>query len=143
MDNAIEVPFEYEDLLQPQESRTYGIDYRHKRISGYVEDKEAVMQAIWKVLSTRRFAHLIYDDQYGLDVMNRINVGLTQQYLDSDVPKMVEEALLTDDRITGVDSFIYAILPPGDCVSMEFTAYTIYGDIEVKGVIRDGGFEYW
>lgn len=143
MDNAIEVPFEYEDLLQTQESRTYAMDFRHKRISGFIEDKEAIMQAIWKILSTRRFVHLIYDDQYGLDVMNRINVGLTQQYLDSDVPKMVEEALLADDRITGVDNFSYEIIPPGDSVQMEFTAYTIYGDVEVKGVIRDGSFEYW
>lgn len=142
MDNAIEVPFEYDDLLRPQESRTYAMDLRHMRISGYVDSKEAVMQAIWKVLSTRRFVHLIYNDQYGLDVMNRINVGLTKQYLDSDVPKMVEEALLTDDRITGVGQFNYEVYS-GDGVMMEFVTYTIYGDIEVKGVIRDGGFEYW
>lgn len=137
MDNAIEVTFEYEDLLQPQITRTYAMDFQHKRISGYIDDKEAVMQAIWKILSTRRFVHLIYDDQYGLDVMNRINSGLTTQYLDIDVPKMVEEALLVDERITGIDGFSYEIIS-GDSVRMSFTAYTIYGDVEIKGVIRDG-----
>lgn len=139
MDNAINVPFEYEDLLRPQETRTYAMDFRHKRIAGYVDGKEAVMQAIWKILSTRRFAHLIYDDQYGIDVMNKIGVsGLTKQYLDSDVPKMVAEALLADERIVGVDNFTYEIIG-SDGVHMEFTAFTIYGNLEFKGVIRDGG----
>lgn len=141
MDNAIEVPFSYDELLSLQETRTYAMDHRHKRIVGYVDDKEAAMQAIWKVLSTRRFAHLIYDDQYGNDLMNRINVGLTKQYLDTDVPKMIEEALLVDERITGIGNFSYEILS-GDSVRLEFTAYTIYGNIEMKGVIRDGGDQY-
>lgn len=138
MDNAISVPFEYDDLLKPQETRTYAMDFRHKRIVGFIDDKEAVMQAIWKMLSTRRFAHLLYDDQYGLDVLNRINVGLTKQYLDVDVPKMVEEALLSDERIVGVSNFRYEILS-SDSIHVEFTAITIYGDMKVKGVIRDGG----
>lgn len=139
MDNAINVPFDYEDLVRPQETRTYAMDFRHKRIAGFTDGKEAAMQAIWKILSTQRFAHLIYDDQYGCDIMNKIGAsGLTKQYLDSDVPKMVEEALLADERITGVADFRYEILSC-DSVHVEFTAYTIYGDLEVKGVIRDGG----
>lgn len=138
MDNAIAVPFEYDDLLRPQETRTYAMDFRHKRIAGFIDDKEAVMQAIWKILSTRRFAHLLYDDQYGLDVLNRINVGLTKQYLDADVPKMVEEALLSDERVVGVSDFRYEILS-SDSIHVEFAAITIYGDMQVKGVIRDGG----
>lgn len=141
MDNAIDVPFEYGDLLQPQETRTYAMDFRHKRIAGFTDDKEAVMQAIWKILSTRRFVHLLYDDQYGLDVLNKINVGLTKQYLDSDVPEMVEEALLADERIAGVSDFRYEILS-SDSVHVEFTASTVYGDMQVKGVIRDGSYKY-
>lgn len=140
MDNAIVVPFEYDDFLQSQETRTYAMDIRHKRIIGFVNGKEAVLQAIWKILSTVRFAHLIYDDQYGFDLMNRINVGLTKEYLDSDIPKMAEEALLADERISGVNDFSCEV--SGDVAHIKFTAHTIYGDIDVKGVIRDGGFEY-
>lgn len=140
MDNAIKVPFEYSDLLEPQETRTYAMDFANKRIIGHVDGKEAVMQSIRKILSTRRFAHLIYNDQYGFDVMNRISVGLTEQYLDSDIPQMTEEALMTDDRITGIGNFVYDIT--GDNIYVEFTAYTIYGDVNVRGVIRDGSFEY-
>lgn len=141
MDNVISVPFEYEDLIQPQETRTYAMDFRHKRISGFVDEKEATMQAIWKILSTRRFVHLLYDDQYGLDVLNKMDTGLTKQYLDSDMPQMVEDALLADERITGVGEFRYEILS-GDSVHVEFTAYTIYGELPVKGVIMDGGYQY-
>lgn len=142
MDNAINVPFEYDDLEAQQETRTYAMDFKHKRIVGFVDDRAAVIQAIWKILSTRRFTHIIYDDQYGLDVLNRMNVGLTKQYLDSDIPKMVEEALLTDERITGIGDYSYEIISC-DSVQMNFTAYTIYGDIVMKGVIKDGGYQYW
>lgn len=140
MDNAIKVPFEYSDLLEPQETRTYAMDFANKRIIGHIDGKEAVMQSIRKILSTRRFVHLIYNDQYGFDAMNRINVGLTDQYLDSDIPQMTEEALMADDRITGIGNFIYEAA--GDAIHIEFTAYTIYGDVEMKGVIQDGKFEY-
>lgn len=138
MDNAISVTFEYDDLLKPQETRTYAMDFRHKRIVGFIDDNEAVMQAIWKILSTRRFVFLIYDDQYGLDVLNRINVGLTKKYLNSDIPQMIEEALLSDERVVGVSDFRYEILS-SDSIHVEFIAVTIYGDMQVKGVIRDGG----
>lgn len=141
MDNAIIVPFEYGDLLQPQENRTYAMDFRHKRISGFIDGKEAVIQAIWKALSTRRFVHLLYDDQYGFDILNKMDTGLTKQYLDSDIPTMVEEALMVDERITGVGEFRYEILS-GDSVFVEFTAYTIYGGLPVKGVIKDGIYQY-
>lgn len=141
MDNAINVPFEYDDLIRPQETRTYAMDFRHKRIIGHTDDKDAVLQAIWKILSTRRFAHLLYDDQYGFDIMNKINSGLTRQYLDSDIPKMVEEALLVDERVIGISDFQYEIKDK-DSIYVEFIVSTIYGDERIKGVIRDSGYKY-
>lgn len=136
--SVIDIPFEEDDLQEEEVTYlTYKLDLDHRRIVGMVDGEEAVKQAIWKTLNTVRFAHLIYDDQYGCDIMNRINDSdLTPEYLESDIPAMVEEALLQDERILGISDLEYQILS-GDSVQISFTVDTIYGEIEAEGVIKD------
>ena len=139
LDEIVSVPFDEDDIDESnQVYRTYKMDFERKRIGGMIDGKEAVVQAIWKILSTTRFAHLIYDDQYGCDFFHKINdSGLTDDFLESDMPVMLEEALLYDERITGVSDFSYEIISH-DSVHVSFVASTIYGDIEIEGAIADG-----
>lgn len=138
-EQIVDTPFEEDDLEDGvQVYRTYKMDFSRKRIGGFVDGEEAVAQAIWKILSTTRFAHLIYDDQYGCDFFNKINdAGLTQDFIEADMPAMIEDALLYDERITGVSDFSYKILS-GDSIYVSFTAETIYGNLELEGVVKDG-----
>lgn len=118
--------------------RTYGMDHAHGRIRGMIDGEEACRQAIWKILSTRRFAYFLYDDQYGSDVFNKLgDVNLTPEYLESDIPAMIEDALSIDDRITGISDFKFDISGQ-DSVHVQFTANTIYGDMEIEGVLTNG-----
>lgn len=127
--------FDPENLDENVISRTYAMDHVTHRIKGFVDEKEAVMQSIWKILSTTRYANYIYSDNYGCDIRNRIyNSSLSDQYLDTDVPAMVEEALLQDDRITGVDDFEWE-RSESDGVYMSFVANTIYGDLNIEGEV--------
>lgn len=91
LDEIVSVPFDEDDIDESnQVYRTYKMDFERKRIGGMIDGKEAVVQAIWKILSTTRFAHLIYDDQYGCDFFNKINdSGLTDDFLESDMPVML------------------------------------------------------
>ena len=57
-----------EDETQP--SLTYALDAENGRIRGKVDGLEAVKQAVYLVLSTERFAHLIYSWNYGAAVDN-------------------------------------------------------------------------
>lgn len=137
-EEIISFPFEDNELEDgKQVYRTYRMDFQKKRIGGMVDGKEAVMQAIWKILSTVRFAHLIYDDQYGCDFFNKINDGFTSDYLDSDMPVMLEDALLSDERILGIADFSYEAVSY-DSIRISFVACTIYGDLQMEGVITDG-----
>ena len=137
--SVIDIPFESGELEETPVYRTYRMDMERKRIIGMTDREEAVLQAIWKILSTRRFAYLIYDDQYGSDVQNKMHdTGLTPEYLDSDIPAMVEEALTQDERITGISDFAYEILSK-DSVHVRFTAETIYGELQIEGVVGNGG----
>lgn len=118
--------------------RTYRLDHEHGRIRGMIDGEEAVRQAVWKILSTRRFAHFLYDDQYGSDLFNKLgDVDLTPEYLDADIPAMIEDALTCDDRITAVRDFTYDIVGE-DAVHIKFIADTIYGEMEMEGVLKNG-----
>ena len=127
---------DFEQLLPVY--RTYALDHEHGRIRGMIDGEEAVRQAIWKILSTRRFAYFLYDDQYGSDIFNKIgNVNLTPAYLEADIPAMIEDALSVDARVTGVSNFSFDITGL-DSVHIQFTANTIYGDMEIEGVLTNG-----
>lgn len=136
--SVIDIPFDTGELEESPVYRTYKMDMTEKRIVGMVDGEEAVLQAIWKILSTCRFAYLIYDDQYGSDIQNKIgDSDLTPEYLESDIPAMVEEALTQDERITGIADFSYEILSQ-DSVKLNFVAETIYGELDIEGVIGNG-----
>lgn len=133
---SLDLGFDPENLDEEPINRTYGIDLRTHRIKGYVDGKKAVMQAIWKILSTVRHANYIYSEEYGCDIMNRIyNSSLSEEYLNTDVPAMIEECLMQDDRITGVSDFSWE-RSGSDGVKMQFTAHTIYGDLPVESEVQ-------
>ena len=137
-EEIIVVPFDEDDLDDANAVyRTYRMDTRKKRIVGMVDGLEAAQQSIFKAMQTRRFAYQIYDDQYGCDIFNKIgNTDLTEDYLDSDIPAMVEDALLPDDMVDGVGEVEYEMVSH-DSVRITIYVKTIFGDIEMEGVIAD------
>lgn len=117
--------------------RTYRMDFKNKRIIGMVDGEEAAAQAIFKALQTKRFAYLIYDDQYGCDIFNKIgNTNLTQSYLEADIPSVIEDTFLNEEMVRGVDDVNFEILDNGG-VSIQLSISTIYGETEMEGVIED------
>ena len=113
------------------------MDFKNKRIIGMVDGVEAAAQAIFKALQTRRFAYLIYDDQYGCDVFNKIgNLNLTQSYLEADLPSMIEDTFLNEEMVRGINDLEFNIIS-GDSVAIQLAVSTIYGDATIEGVIED------
>ena len=137
-DELYEFPEEDEDEEETAIYRTYRMDFKNKRIIGMVDGIDAAAQAMFKALQTRRFAYLIYDDQYGCDVFNKIgNLNLTPAYLDTDIPVMIEDAFLNEETILGISDIEYEILD-GDSVNISFAVSTIFGDADFEGVINNG-----
>lgn len=117
--------------------RTYRMDFKNKRIIGMVDGVDAAAQAMFKALQTRRFAYLIYDDQYGCDIFNKIgNLNLTQSYLESDLPSMIEDTFLNEEMVRGINDLGFEIIS-GDSVAVRLAVSTIYGDAAIEGVIED------
>lgn len=109
-----------------QPSLTYKLDFNAGRVSGMVDGREAMEQSILLALSTERFAYDIFSPNYG----NELNAlaGGSPPLLYAQIEQVIREALLVDDRVTGVSSFAFG--RKRGVVTVGFTVSTIFGDIE-------------
>lgn len=70
------------------------------QIIGKVTDLEAIKQAIFHILSIERYAYIIYDDSYGVELQKYIGQDLS--YIEATIEETLKEALTQDDRIVNV-----------------------------------------
>lgn len=112
-----------------QTSRTYRIDFNTNRITGYIDDIEAVKQAIYKILQTDRFYYLIYSWDYGLEKENLF--GQSVDVLKSELERIITEALLIDERITEIMDFKLNMVDKRTAAA-EFTAVSIFGEVPIS-----------
>lgn len=86
-----------------QPTRTYKIDWDRKRVQGYTDGQEAMMQAVRKILQTDRFAYLIYSWSYGME-WNKI-IGQDLPVVRARMLPLLKGALLADSRIKELTNF--------------------------------------
>lgn len=115
---------EFEEQRQP--SYTYKLDIDRGRVKGMTDEADAMLQAIYLVLSVERYQYPIYSYKYGVELEDLI--GQPKDYVMSEVKRRITEALTQDDRINSVDSWEFDTTKKAVIVS--FTVHTIYGDVE-------------
>lgn len=108
-------------------SKDYAMILDRVIISGYNNGKEAMKQTIYKILNTERYQYIIYSWNYGIELLDLFGMPVT--YVCPEIERRVKEALMQDDRITGVDEFTFDLSKKG-VVHTFFTAHTIFGDIK-------------
>ncbi|MDU5598369.1 MAG: DUF2634 domain-containing protein [Lachnospiraceae bacterium] len=130
------LPLNDKDILQIDEStetsNTFFIDFEKGRISGFVDEREAVKQAIMLILNTERYKFLIYSWNYGIELEELI--GTHPDIVEDEVERLISEALLQDDRITAVYDFEFS--RNKDTLLVNFKVDSIYGDIDVETEVR-------
>ncbi|WP_211089600.1 DUF2634 domain-containing protein [Levilactobacillus tujiorum] len=96
----LDVEDETDDDLEEETlpSRTYLV--KNGRIQSMIDGREAMVQAIDKILRTERFVFPIYTEDYGND-FNEL-LGKDFDYAEVEVERMLEEAMYADDRVTDV-----------------------------------------
>ena len=113
-------------------SRTYKLNINENasdRIIGFVDKLEAVKQAVYHILMTERYAYLIYDDTYGVELEQYIGRGF--DYLQSTIEETLRDALLIDLRITNVVvTEINKI--SNDKAQIKFDVQSIYGNLQME-----------
>lgn len=105
-------------------SLTYKLGSR--RLGARIDGSQAVEQFIQKALSTVRSNYLIYDDSYGSDIQGLIKQSLPLGIIEVEVPRMIEDALIYDDRIEQVSNFV--ITQKGDALYVNFTVVLTNGE---------------
>lgn len=88
-----------------QPLKTYAIDFDNGVLGGTVDGIEAIKQFVVKAIKTARFRFAIYDDDYGSEIEDLIGSDASTDLLETEIPRVIEEALLFDDRITDVYDF--------------------------------------
>lgn len=113
--------------MKEQPGYTHRLDIARSRVSGMIDNKDALLQAIYLILSVERYAYPIYSWDYGVELVDLI--GQPKDYAMSELKRRITEALMQDDRITAVDDWSFE--PGRKSVVAHFTVYTIYGELKV------------
>ncbi len=109
-----------------QTSRTYAVDFDSNIIEGTYDKINAVIQAVYKILSTERYKYVVYDRSYGIEIEDLI--GKPPVYVSAVIKGRITEALMCDERILSVENF--EITQNRGSITVEFTVKTIFGDSE-------------
>ena len=88
----------------PAPSKTYRLG--DGTIGGLIDGEEALRQFIVKAVRTARFRFLIYDDDYGSELEDLIGADISPELLQTEIPRIIREALVYDDRISDVVDFV-------------------------------------
>lgn len=130
------LPLNDKGVLQINEttepSNTFFIDFDKGRISGFIDEKEAVKQAIMLILNTERYKFLIYSWNYGVEL--EALIGTHPDIVEDEAERLISEALLQDDRITAVYDFEFS--RNRDTLLVNFKVDSIYGDIDIETEVR-------
>lgn len=122
-DNEVLLP-DIEETTYPD--LTYKINIDKNRISDYVDELDAVIQAIYLILNTERYEYLIYSWDYGIELLDLY--GMPMPYVISEIKRRVEDALTQDDRIDSVSDFTFE--KNGTKLHVTFTVNSTFGDVE-------------
>lgn len=121
---------ELEVTTQP--SKTYNLDTVRNHIGAMIDGREAIMQAVKKILYTERYANVIYGSNYGVELYRLFGKDL--EFVVGDLEATITEALLTDDRIESISNFQIG-RSSIDSVIASFTVNSIYGNIPMQAEV--------
>lgn len=99
--------FEYEN----QPNYTYKLNINDERVGGYVDELEAYKQAVYKILNTERYDHLIYSWNYGVELKDLF--GMPLSYVIPELEQRITDAVMQDDRTVNVYGFEFEQLKRG------------------------------
>ncbi|MCC8013773.1 MAG: DUF2634 domain-containing protein [Eubacterium sp.] len=106
-------------------SYTYKLD--DTRVRGYVDGREAVKQAVYKILMTERYKYIIYGFNYGVELDKVIGRGKSEAK--AMLPEIIRSALCCDSRISEVNSFEFTDIDK-ESLLVKFTVISSEGEIE-------------
>lgn len=119
--------------IEEQPTHTYKMNLASELVRGYTNGREAIEQAIYKILNTERYQYVMYSWNYGIELLDLY--GEPVSYVCPELERRITEALTWDDRIQSVDNFEFNISKKGE-IHVTFTAHTTFGDVAAEKVVN-------
>lgn len=119
--------------IEEQPSLTYKLNLHGDSVQGYVDGREAVRQAVFRILQTERYQYVIYPWWYGIETADLY--GEPVNWVCAELERRISEALAMDDRITGTGDFEHDTSIKGS-LHTSFTVYTVFGDITAETEVK-------
>ena len=113
--------------IEEQPDKTYKM--QETILRGKIEGKEAVRQAVYKILNTERYQYPVYSWDYGIELVDLY--GEPFSYVCPELERRITEALTWDTRIQSADNFTIE-QKAGGRILVTFTVHTVYGDIDTE-----------
>ena len=121
-----------EITIVEQPDNTFQLHRDRNVVFGFVDDIEAMKQAIYLILSIERYKHVILPWSYGIELEDLF--GMPHSWVIPEVKRRIEEALLQDRRVKAVNNFSFETEKRKLLVT--FRVNTIFGDIDAEKEVR-------
>ena len=122
-----ELDVEVEDDKEPSD---YEIDFETGKLTGrIITGLPAIKQWVMIVLGTDKYYYTQYSWDHGCELRDLIGKGFKQDYIESEVKRIITEALSMSKYIKGISNL--EVSYEGDTLTVAFTIDTIYGSEEV------------
>ena len=120
---------ELEDVeMEDLPTNTFLVDAESEQIAGMNNGIEAMRQAVEIMLTTKRFNHQIYTENFGIELDDLI--GEDPDYIESVLPDRVREAFSIDERILGEQNFTFTTV--GSSMLIIFEVVTVFGTFSTE-----------
>lgn len=130
-DEDVDTDEDDDETLEDEPSLTFKVE--NGRIRSKIDERDAMIQAVDKILRTERLVYPIYSEQYGNDLNDLI--GKSTDYAKVEVERMTKEALFADDRVIDVQiDEINQI--DNETLAVKGTCTTVYGDINLDSEVN-------
>nr|WP_254114531.1 DUF2634 domain-containing protein [Bacillus safensis] len=139
MNVALSPEEEIEEIEEDEEvetSTTYRIDFETGRLTGEtISGIEAIRQFIYMTLRTERYAHPIYSHDIGTEIQELLtDTEATDEYKEMEIPRLLEEALLVDERIDHIEEL--EVTKQNASFHVKLAIVTDEGTLEIEEVME-------
>nr|WP_283255562.1 DUF2634 domain-containing protein [Bacillus altitudinis] len=127
---------ETEEDEEVETSTTYRIDFENGRLTNEaITGIEAIRQFIYMTLRTERYAHPIYSHDIGTEIQELLtDTEATDEYKEMEIPRLLEEALVVDERIDHIEEI--EVTKQNDAFQVKLTIVTDEGTLEIEEVME-------
>ncbi|MFX0562959.1 DUF2634 domain-containing protein [Bacillus pumilus] len=126
---------ETEEDEEVETSTTYRIDVETGRLSETISGIEAIRQFVYMTLRTERYAYPIYSHDIGTEIQELLtDTEATDEYKEMEIPRLLEEALIVDERIDHIEEL--EVTKQNDSFHVKLAIVTDEGTLEIEEVME-------